>query len=224
MTSQKQPIVPLRVLRLVASPNAEDSESLKLSQQILFALASQAGRRGIQLTDLDLNSLAPVDAPYAQALANQRVVIASGQEGTLSRSDELIDQLQTCDVLLIATPMHNYSVPAPLKMWVDQVVRVGKTFLGTAKGKVGTLTDRPVYVAIACGGYISGQHARQPDFLRPYLSAVLATIGLNHVHYFTVEGTAKGTDALKTAQKIGYDDVHTFFHEEIETRTHETVA
>jgi FMN-dependent NADH-azoreductase len=53
---------------------------------------------------------------------------------------------------------------------------------------------------------------------------VLKTIGLNQVHYFTVEGTAKGTDALKTAQKIGYDDVHTFFHEEIEARTHETVA
>ena len=47
MTSQKQPIVPLRVLRLVASPNGDSSESLKLSQQILFALALHAGRRGI---------------------------------------------------------------------------------------------------------------------------------------------------------------------------------
>ena len=211
MTSSQQPLAPLRILRLVASPNADASESLKLSQQILFALVSQAGRRGIQLTDLDLNTLAPVDAPHAQALANQRVVIASGQEGTLSRSDELIDQLQACDVLLIATPMHNYSVPAPLKMWIDQVVRVGKTFLGTAKGKVGTLTDRPVYVAIASGGYISGQRARQPDFLRPYLSAVLATIGLDHVYYFTVEGTAKGVESLNTERETGYGEVKAFF-------------
>jgi len=102
-------------------------------------------------------------------------------------------------------------VPAPLKMWIDQVVRVGKTFLGTAKGKVGTLTDRPVYVAIASGGYISGQRARQPDFLRPYLSAVLATIGLNHVYYFTVEGTAKGGESLNTERETGYGEVKAFF-------------
>ncbi|USS53669.1 FMN-dependent NADH-azoreductase [Pseudomonas kermanshahensis] len=211
MTSSRPLFAPLRVLRLVASPNANHSESLKLSQQILFGLATEAGRRGIQLTDLDLNALAPVDAPYAQALANQRIVMVSGRDSTLSRSNELIDQLQACDVLLIATPMHNYSVPAPLKMWIDHVVRVGKTFVGTAKGKVGKLTDRPVYVAIASGGYISGPQARQPDFLRPHLSAVLATIGLTQVHYFTVEGTAKGGESLSTGRAIGYGDVQAFF-------------
>ncbi|MBC3423915.1 MULTISPECIES: NAD(P)H-dependent oxidoreductase [unclassified Pseudomonas] len=211
MTSSRPLLAPLRVLRLVASPNANHSESLKLSQQILFGLATVAGRRGIQLTDLDLNALAPVDAPYAQALANQRIVAVSGRDSTLSRSNELIDQLQACDVLLIATPMHNYSVPAPLKMWIDQVVRVGKTFVGTAKGKVGKLTDRPVYVAIASGGHISGPQARQPDFLRPYLSAVLATIGLTQVHYFTVEGTAKGGESLSTGRATGYGDVQAFF-------------
>lgn len=211
MTLCRPLLAPLRVLRLVASPNANHSESLKLSQQILFGLATEAGRRGIQLTDLDLNALAPVDAPYAQALANQRIVTVSGRDSTLSRSNELIDQLQACDVLLIATPMHNYSVPAPLKMWIDHVVRVGKTFVGTAKGKVGKLTDRPVYVAIASGGYISGPQARQPDFLRPYLSAVLATIGLTQVHYFTVEGTAKGGESLSTGRATGYGDVQAFF-------------
>ncbi|WP_349975288.1 NAD(P)H-dependent oxidoreductase [Pseudomonas sp. WHRI 8519] len=211
MTTSQQPLAPVRILRLIASPNADASESLKLSQQILFALANQSGRRGIQLTNLDLNTLAPVDAPYAQALANQGVTVASGQEGTLSRSDELIDQLLACDVLLIATPMHNYSVPASLKTWIDQVVRVGKTFLGTAKGKVGTLADRPVYVAIASGGAISGSNARQPDFLRPYLSAVLATIGLNHVDYFTVEGTAKGVESLNTGRETAYGEVRAFF-------------
>ncbi|WAB95743.1 NAD(P)H-dependent oxidoreductase [Pseudomonas putida] len=211
MTTSQQPLAPVRILRLIASPNAGASESLKLSQQILFALANQSGRRGIQLTNLDLNTLAPVDAPYAQALANQGVVVASGQEGTLTRSDELIDQLLACDVLLIATPMHNYSVPASLKTWIDQVVRVGKTFLGTAKGKVGTLADRPVYVAIASGGAISGPNARQPDFLRPYLSAVLATIGLNHVDYFTVEGTAKGVESLNTGRATAYGEVQAFF-------------
>ncbi|MFH0023404.1 NAD(P)H-dependent oxidoreductase [Pseudomonas atacamensis] len=224
MNPSQKPLAPLRILRLIASPNGNASESLKLSERILHALTVRAGIRGIELTDIDLNTLSPVDATYAHALAHPSEIATEDQKGTLSRSDQMIILLNACDVLVIATPMHNYSVPSPLKAWIDHVVRVGKTFLSTSKDKVGTLLDRPVYVAVATGGCISGERARQPDFLRPYLSAVLKTIGLNQVHYFTVEGTAKGTDALKTAQKIGYDDVHMFFHEEIETRTHETVA
>ncbi|MFY1664353.1 FMN-dependent NADH-azoreductase [Pseudomonas sp. Pseu.R1] len=217
MTSTQQPLAPLRILRLIASPNGGASESLKLSQQILRALALQAGRRGIELTDADLNNLAPVDAPYAQTLANQSVAAINSHEGALNRSDTLIHQLEACDVLLIATPMHNYSVPAPLKSWIDHVVRVGKTFMGTAKGKVGTLADRPVYVAIATGGYISGEKARQPDFLRPYLSAVLTTVGLHQVHYFTVEGTARGEESLMAGRDSGYCDVQGFFLRGLET-------
>jgi len=59
MTSSQQPLAPLRILRLVASANADSSESLKLSQQILFALASQAGRRAIQLARLAAGFLLP---------------------------------------------------------------------------------------------------------------------------------------------------------------------
>lgn len=215
---------PLRILRLIASPNGAESESLKLSQQIVHALQIKAAKHGIELADIDLNTLASVDASYAHALAHPGEIAIEDQNGALGRSDQLISQLNACDVLVIATPMHNYSVPAPLKAWIDHVVRVGKTFLSTSKGKVGTLVERPVYIAIATGGYISGEKARQPDFLRPYLSAVLKTIGLDQVHYFTVEGTAKGTDALQTARTIGYADVHTFFHEDIETGPHAIVA
>lgn len=210
MTSSEQPRAPLRILRLIASPNGQASESFKLSQHILLGLAVQAGRRGIQVTDFDLNDLAPVDAGYAQALANPEGPEAVAQDGTLNRSDELIGQLQACDLLLIATPMHNYSVPAPLKAWIDHVVRVGITFLSTAAGKVGTVVDRPVYVAVASGGYISGPNARQPDFLRPYLSAVLATIGLKQVNYFTLEGTARGAEFLQAARAAAQAEVQGF--------------
>ncbi|GLK90219.1 FMN-dependent NADH-azoreductase [Pseudomonas turukhanskensis] len=211
MTSSHQPHTPLRVLRLVASPRGAESQSLQLSQQILFALATQAGRRGIELTDLNLTALPPVDAPYTHALAAPGALVAMPAAGALSRSDHLISQLQACDVLLIATPMHNYSVPSGLKAWIDHVVRVGKTFIGTPKGKQGTLNNRPVYVAVSAGGYISGERARQPDFLRPYLTAVLATIGLEQVQYFTVEGTAKGPEALHLAHAEASEQVQAFF-------------
>jgi FMN-dependent NADH-azoreductase len=79
-------------------------------------------------------------------------------------------------------------------------VRIHRTFHATAAGKVGTLRDRPVFVAVASGGRYSGEHARQPDFLTPYLKAILATIGLRDPTFFSVEGTAIGADALAAAR------------------------
>lgn len=211
MPSTSQNSTPVHVLRLIGSPRGADSESLRLSQQIIEGLAVQAGGRAINLLDYDLNQLAHVDTPYAQALGAMAAA-NNGQDGdALCRSDALIDALDAADVLLIATPMHNYTVPSALKAWIDHVVRVGVTFTPTPQGKVGVLRDRPVYVAVSAGGLISGESARQPDFLRPYLRVALCTVGLHDLQFFTVEGTARGEDALEEARAAAKRTVETFF-------------
>ena len=98
--------------------------------------------------------------------------------------------------MIIATPMHNFTVPSTLKAWIDHVVRVRQTFRATPDGYVGLLRDRPVFVAVSSGGRYSGPRARQPDFLTPYLRASLGTIGLRDLIFFAVEGTALTPDAL----------------------------
>jgi FMN-dependent NADH-azoreductase len=52
------------------------------------------------------------------------------------------------------------------------------------------LQDRPVFVAIASGGVFTGDRANQPDFLTPYLTAVLGCIGLHTVHYLPLQATS----------------------------------
>ena len=50
------------------------------------------------------------------------------QERLLQVSDELIDEIEWADVIVIASPMYNYGMPAALKAWFDQVIRIGRTF------------------------------------------------------------------------------------------------
>jgi FMN-dependent NADH-azoreductase len=92
--------------------------------------------------------------------------------------------------------MHNLTVPSVLKAWIDHVVRVRRTFNVSPAGKIGLLRDRPVFVAIASGGRFSGERARQPDFLTPYLQAVLGTVGLHDLTFFSVQGTGSGPEAV----------------------------
>ena len=70
----------------------------------------------------------------------------------------------------------------------------------TPAGKIGLLRDRPVFVAVSSGGTFSGERARQPDFLTPYLKIVLGTIGLKDLSFFTVEGTGYGAEAVARAR------------------------
>ncbi len=102
--------------------------------------------------------------------------------------------------MVIGTPMHNMTAPAALKAWIDHVVRARRTFDVTPAGKVGLLDDRPVFVAVASGGRFTGERARQPDFLTPYLRAVLGMVGLRDLTFFSVQGTGAGLDAVAEAR------------------------
>ncbi len=53
----------------------------------------------------------------------------------LALSDTLIGEIFAADVILLGIPMHNFSVPASFKAWIDQIARAGKTFSYTDKGR-----------------------------------------------------------------------------------------
>ena len=118
----------------------------------------------------------------------------------LTYSETLIAELEAADLIVIDTPMHNFIMPSVLKTWVDYVVRPGRTFRSTPKGKAGLLSDRPVFVIIACGGPFSAPSAGQTDFLTPYLHYVLATVGLHDVSTLRLENLCRGTAAIERAE------------------------
>ena len=118
-------------------------------------------------------------------------------------SEALIQELERSDVLLIATPMHNFMLPAALKLWIDYVLRIHRTFSAGPQGKVGLLRDRPVYVLVGSGGIHQGEAARQPDFLTPYLRHVLNTLGLFDLHFTYLQGLVGGEEAVRSAIDAG---------------------
>lgn len=191
----------MSILRIICSPRGRASESYRLSQHIVERLIDSAEGPPPSVIDLDANALPHVDPGYALALASpQDPPNDPPQQGALQQSADLIRLLREASSLVIATPMHNFTVPSALKAWIDHVVRVRHTFRITPEGKVGNLADRPVYVAIASGGDFSGGPHSQPDFLTPYLRYVLGTIGLTDMTFFSVQGSARGPVALETAR------------------------
>jgi FMN-dependent NADH-azoreductase len=156
---------------------------------------------GAEMVFRDLSAEPPplVDAGFSAAILGP----AGATPPALAASEILIRELEAADVLVIATPMHNYGVPAVLKAWVDQIVRIHRTFASTPAGKVGKLRDRPVWLVVASGGWFTGPSPSgapaQPDFLTPYARAVLETIGIRHLNVLTLEGVTRGADIAEAA-------------------------
>ncbi|VTU16280.1 FMN-dependent NADH-azoreductase [Variovorax sp. RA8] len=188
----------MRILHVSCSPRGQAAESYKLSQKVIGFLLKAEPSAVLVNRAIGGGAMPHIDANYA--LAQHSSTAQLSQEGSVSRSEELIQELESSDVVVIGTPMHNLTIPSALKAWIDHVVRARRTFNVTAEGKVGALRDRPVFVAVASGGRFSGERARQPDFLTPYLRTILGTIGLKDLNFFSVQGTGLGHDAVADAR------------------------
>lgn len=141
--------------------------------------------------DLGREPIPHTDERYAHALSSPAALQAAESADALRLSEELIEEVERADVLVLGTPMNNFTVPAVLKAWIDQILRVGRSIgVNTAGEKVGLLQDKPVYVAIASGGFFTGARAKQPDFLTPYLKAAFGCIGLHSLRFLPLQGTA----------------------------------
>jgi FMN-dependent NADH-azoreductase len=190
----------MKILHITTSPRGGGSVSHQLSRRVIERLLAQHPAAQVMSRDLSAEPLPHVDGQYASALGRSAGGAPQAQGlSSLAWSDLLIAELRQADYVVIGTPMHNFTVPSVLKAWIDHVVRIGVTFDATPEGKIGTLADRPVVIAVSSGGYRNGERARQPDFLEPYLRAILATIGLKNLRFLSVQPTAAGPDATTAA-------------------------
>ncbi|MDN7132411.1 NAD(P)H-dependent oxidoreductase [Halomonas sp. MC140] len=179
-----------------ASPHGKHALGFRLAEKILAA--ERLKNHNIRLIERDLLAapLSPLTHRYAAALVSHN--IGDRPDAALIESEQLISELEQTDRLLIAMPMHNFSVPAALKLWIDHVVRINRTFIASAEGKQGLLQDRPTTVLVSSGGMLQGDNP-QPDFLTAYLTLILNTLGIQDIHFVYLQGLAFGEPAIANA-------------------------
>ena len=133
--------------------------------------------------------------------------LTPAQRSYLATSDELIEEVKAADTIVIGAPMYNFTIPAPLKAWIDQVVRLGKTISYGPNGPQGLLAKKKVVVITARGGaYEKGTAKEAYDFQEPYLRQVLGFMGLTDVTFIHAENQGREDAAVSfaaAAERIG---------------------
>lgn len=189
------------ILALYASPCGVASHSGQAGRMVVERLLRRSPGTRLLVRHLGVEPLPHIDAAYAAALEMPEARRTAADRQALARSEELIAELEATDRLVLATPMHNFTVPSTLNAWIDHVARAHRSFALTPQGKQGLLADRPTYVLVSAGGVVSGEGPRQPDFVTPYLRHVLAVIGIRDVQFHVLEGLVRGPDAVQAAER-----------------------
>jgi FMN-dependent NADH-azoreductase len=154
---------------------------------------AQAGGANIVRRDLARTDLPLIDEDWIEAAFTPEMERSVEQRKALTVSDTLIGELADSDLIVIATPMYNYGMPAALKAWVDQVVRVGKTFtfdLGRGDFPIEpVLTGKTMVLLTSCGefGFEPGGIRADQDQLVPHLTTLSKYLGVEHVEHVGIE-------------------------------------
>ena len=137
------------LLAIEVSPRHEFSASRKLTA--LFVDQWKAAHPGAAVVTRDLTKTPPpfVDLAWIGGAYTPREQHSPESAAAIKISDDLVGEIKAADHIVIGTPMFNFSIPAVLKAYVDQIVRVGVT---VSSNNVGLLTGKRATIILATGG------------------------------------------------------------------------
>ncbi len=145
---------------------------------------------------------------WTQAIHTDPAKLTAAQRELLDDSETLIAELAAADIVVIGAPMYNFTISWPLKAWIDQVVRVGKTFGYGPTGPKGLLTGKKaVVITSRAGSYAAGTERAKIDFQEPYLRHMLGFIGISDVTFIHAENQRPGGELAEPSRVAALEQV-----------------
>jgi FMN-dependent NADH-azoreductase len=188
----------MNILHIDASASdSATSHTRRLSSDLVAQLTSANPGATIVYRDLVADQLPHVDMTIRHAWTAESTDDTKLTE-TLSRSKALVDELKTADVVVVGSPMYNFTVPSTLKAWIDHVAIAEQTFSYTAEGPRGLLAGK-VYLVLSSGGIYSQGPFAAYDHLSTYLKAIFNFLGIMDVEVIRAEGIAYGPEQDQAA-------------------------
>jgi FMN-dependent NADH-azoreductase len=187
----------MKLYRIDASAREAGSYSRKFGDELERALKPQSVvRRNLAKAPVDHISEITIAGFFSPPETH-----TDDHRAAMRESDKILAEIIDADAILITTPMYNFGVPSGLKAWLDQVVRIGKTFSFDGTTFKGLIKGKAAYVVIAYGaaGYGDNGSMASADFVKPYMDFILRFMGFEDIRFVTIEGVNTGPDAVERA-------------------------
>lgn len=179
-----------KLLHIIATPRGDDSRTLKVSQAFLESLSKKNPDCKIDELNVATDSLPSLTLKMIYG----KYVLLGGKELTEKLKEAWnpierhIERFLLADGYLISTPMWNFSIPYPLKQYIDLIVQPKYLFRYTEKGVEGLAKNRKMVVITSRGGdYSPGSSSHAYDFQEPYLRTIFGFVGITDITFINAQ-------------------------------------
>lgn len=177
------------ILHLDSSPRGDRSHSRSVTRSVVEALQGAHPDATVTYRDLGRQPVPSVSEDWIVAAYAPPEAQTEASHTAIAVSDALIDELLVADIVVAGAPMYNFSIPAAFKLWIDQVVRPGRTF--SYPSFEGLATGKRAIVVTARGGagYGPGEQMEAMNAEDPYIKLIFGFIGIKDVEFIHLDGT-----------------------------------
>lgn len=201
----------IRLLHLDASArsgrsdqHAHGSHTRRLSARFIQRWREKRPGDPVAYRDVAASPPRPVSGEWIHAAFTPADERLPWMHEALYESDTLVDELIASDLIVIGVPMYNFGVPAQFKAYIDNVVRVGRTF-GFDRARPGEpywplLAEQGKRLVILSArgdyGYDPGQRLAHRNHVEGGVATPLHYLGIDCVGSIAVEYDEFADDRL----------------------------
>jgi FMN-dependent NADH-azoreductase len=136
----------------------------------------------------------------------------------LAISDAYVSELHQADVIVVGSPMYNWSIPSPLKAYIDQIMRIHETWQPNKADPqnpyIGLLKEKTLVLLLARGstGYEAGEYNHHMNFQSTYLKMIFNIMGITDIHEISINGASTQTQQLQDAIDAARTSIEEFIN------------
>lgn len=196
------------LLHIDASPRGERSHSRKLTREFVQAWQQAHPTDTVTYRDVGRNPVPHVDELWIAGAFTPLEKRTPQASAAIQISDRLIDEFFVADIYVMGIPMYNFTVPSTFKAYIDQIVRVGRTFAFEPEDRDAPykplVHGKKMFIITACGasGYVAGGSFEAYNYQEPYLKTVFGFLGITDITFINIENDEYGGQSL--AQSIAH--------------------
>lgn len=192
----------MKLLEIQTSVRQERSISRTLASKFIYQWQTLYPDAQHQLRDIGQHPPTLITGDWVTANLTPSQAQTDTTKALLAESDALIAELFESDRVVLGVPMYNFGIPAHLKAYFDNVIRIGRTVLYNRDTTTfeGLLTGKKaLIISSRTGSYALGTPASAMDFCVPYLQFILNFLGIHDVEYVEVPYQGMGGDMQQQA-------------------------
>lgn len=192
-----------KVLVINASARRQHSHSRKLTEVFTGEWIRLHSDSAISHRELGNANVPHISEAWILANSKPQTSRTAEDHEVLAASDTYIAELRNADLIVLGTPMYNWSIPSTLKAYIDQILRLNETFKIDPGNRqhpyTGLLENKTMILLVARGsqGYETGEPNSHLNFQTTYLRTVLNMMGIHNIHVVDVSGTSLDKGALE---------------------------